>query len=252
MKRKVLTVLLFLYSCMNGYGQTPGSQPAANVTLNFVHVAGGKLLHTDSVYVNTFGEQYTVSKFRYYISQIVFTGKSPKVKPVTYDTCLLVDEMKPESKQVSLYVPAGSYDTISFLLGVDSIRNTSGAQSGALDPLMDMFWTWNTGYVMAKLEGTSPVSKLPRHMFEYHIGGFSGTHNVLKTINLPAPQKNVILTSGKQKKEIVIEVNVNSWFSGMHDLKIASQPACSSIGELAQKYADNYSQMFHIRSVNKE
>lgn len=248
MKQKVLTVLLFLYAC-TGYGQLPGRQSAATVTFNFVHVAGDKLLQADSTYANAFGEQYTISKFRYYISHLVFKGKSPASRPVVLDTCLLIDEMKPASKQITLQVPAGRYDTISFLLGVDSIRNISGAQSGALDPLQDMFWTWNTGYVMAKLEGSAPASKLPRHMMEYHIGGFSGKYNVLRTIELPLSPKGVILVATKQPKEITITVNVNAWFSGTHELKIADQPACSSIGELAQKFADNYSRMFTIRSV---
>lgn len=250
MKRRVLTVLLFAYIIMPGYGQATGHQP--NVTLNFVHVAGNTLLNADSIYLNNSGEQYTVSKFRYYISNIVFTGKSTGSKPVLLDTCFLIDEMKPASKQVQLPVPAGSYDTISFLLGVDSIKNISGAQSGVLDPLLDMFWTWNSGYVMAKLEGTSPLSKLPRHMIEYHIGGFAGRHKVLKTIKLHNPGKDVILIAATQRKEITIEVNVNAWFNGAHNLKISDHPACTSMGELAQKFSDNYSRMFNIRSIDNE
>ena len=53
-------------------------------------------------------------------------------------------------------MPAGNYNSLSFLLGVDSMHNVSGAQTGALDPANDMFWTWNSGYVMAKMEGASP------------------------------------------------------------------------------------------------
>jgi hypothetical protein len=34
---------------------------------------------------------------------------------------------------------------IKFLLGVDSLKNVSGIQTGALDPAKGMFWTWNTG-----------------------------------------------------------------------------------------------------------
>ncbi len=69
-----------------------------------------------------------------------------------------------------------------FLLGVDSLHNVSGAQTDALDPAKDMFWTWNTGYVMAKLEGNSPSSALVNNKYEFHVGGFSGKYNVLKKI----------------------------------------------------------------------
>jgi hypothetical protein len=50
---------------------------------------------------------------------------------------------------------------IRFLLGVDSARNVSGIQTGALDPARGMFWTWNSGYVMAKIEGSSPSAHVP-------------------------------------------------------------------------------------------
>ena len=47
-------------------------------------------------------------------------------------------------------------------LGVDSLRNVTGVQTGALDPAMDMYWTWNTGYVMAKLEAAAQQALIRR------------------------------------------------------------------------------------------
>lgn len=209
----------------------------------------------DSTYINPFGEQYTVNKFRYYISNIIFVGNAADTKTIRFDTTILVDETKPASKEITLPVPEGSYNAITFLLGVDSIKNVSGAQSGALDPLQDMFWTWSTGYVMAKLEGNSPASKLPRRMFEYHIGGFAGRNNALKNIQLNSPDKRSIpisKTSGQQIQQIVISADINAWFNSVHELKIAANPACTFIGELAKKYADNYSNMFAIRSIGSQ
>src|SRR5690606_605399 len=68
-------------------------------------------------------------------------------------------------------VPAGTYTGIKFMIGVDVPRNTSGAQTGALDPAVngDMFWSWSTGYIQAKLEGTSPQSSdTVNSSFQYH------------------------------------------------------------------------------------
>ena len=233
------------------YGQTAAHR-SENVLLKIVHVVDARLLVFDSSYYNAFGEQYSVNKFRYYISNITFKSSLPEVKTVTFDTSFLVDEMKPDSKQIALNVPGGSYSHISFLLGVDSIKNVSGAQSGALDPLLDMFWTWNTGYVMAKLEGNSPISKLPHHMIEYHIGGFAGKYNVLKNIELNNPNGKVFSIDGTGTTQIVIEANVNAWFNGVHEIKIAGNSACTSIGELAQQIAENYSKMFIVRSISAD
>jgi len=50
-----------------------------------------------------------------------------------------------------------------------------------------MFWTWNSGYIMAKLEGTSPVSSQPNNKFEYHIGGFREPVNVVSKVRVAFP-----------------------------------------------------------------
>ena len=44
-------------------------------------------------------------------------------------------------------VPSGEYTELSYTIGVDSLRNVSGAQSGALSTTNNMFWSWNTGYI---------------------------------------------------------------------------------------------------------
>ena len=62
----------------------------------------------------------------------------------------LVNQAIDSSLSFTISLAANKYDSVGFLLGVDSAGNTSGAQTGALDPLNDMFWTWNTGYVMEK------------------------------------------------------------------------------------------------------
>ena len=114
----------------------------------------------------------------------------------------LIDESVPESQSFSLSVPEGNYSSLNFLLGVDSLHNVSGAQTGELDPAKDMFWTWNSGYVMAKLEGNSPSSALVNHKYEFHIGGFSGKYNVLKNIELHFPENKTINFAAGQNIEI--------------------------------------------------
>jgi hypothetical protein len=61
---------------------------------------------------------------------------------------------------------------MEFMIGVDSARNNSGAQTGALDPTNGMFWSWSTGYIMAKFEGTSAQSPAAANALKFHIGGF--------------------------------------------------------------------------------
>ena len=57
------------------------------------------------------------------------------------------------------------------IIGMDSLANTSGKLEGAFDPLLGMYWAWNTGYTQLKLVGnyTTAQSNIP---FEYHLGGY--------------------------------------------------------------------------------
>lgn len=222
---------------------------AGTVKITFVNTVKGIPLELNTGnYTNPFGETYSVSKFKYYISHVSWLrGKADSFgKQESYH---LVDEGNPDALHFSFPLSTGNYDAVNFMLGVDSLHNVSGAQTGALDPLNDMFWTWNSGYVMAKLEGRSPQSKLLNNKLEYHIGGFTGENNVLKNITLNFPAgKSLNIEKGKTS-EIIIEADIDTWWQQPNDIKIADHAVCSTPGVLAKKIADNYSKMFRIKDI---
>lgn len=219
------------------------------ILLHFNTVVGSKPFFLDSGYSDPFGESFTVSKFKYYISNIELKNSVTGVKKFIPNSYYLVNEADSASKNILINIPQNHYDSISFLLGVDSVKNVSGAQSGALDPANDMFWTWNTGYVMAKLEGSSPVSKQIHHVIEYHIGGFKGENSVLQRINLPIPLPEENDKSVREKLKIVIVADINAWFRGSHNLLISQSAVCTSPGQLAKQFSENYRNMFTVRSA---
>lgn len=256
MKRFFLLLPIVLLSFSNKQG-SPEIITTANtgtVKITFVNTVKGKPLELyTGNYTNPFGETYSVSKFKYYISHVsLIMGKVyslscyPFEKPECYH---LIDESKPDDLHFSFPIQAGLYDSLSFTLGVDSLHNVNGAQTGALDPLNDMFWTWNSGYVMAKLEGKSPQSKLVNNKLEYHIGGFMGKNNVLKNITLSFPPGKMLNIQPGKTSEIIIEADIDTWWQQPNDLKITEHAVCSTPGALAKKIADNYSKMFRIKDV---
>lgn len=210
-------------------------------------VNGKPLFLNGTVYANSFGENYSVTKFKYYISYTAVNNIDKRA--IDNDTYHLIDESKSTSLSYSFPAMVENYDEISFWVGVDSTRNVSGAQTGALDPLNDMFWTWNSGYIMAKLEGTSPNSNQVNNKIEYHIGGFSGVNNVLKKINIKVPAGKTMNVKKDKTTEIIIAADIDAWWQNPTDLKIAVNPVCTSPGALAKKIADNYSKMFTIKDV---
>jgi hypothetical protein len=201
-----------------------------------------------TVHNNPFGEQYIITKLKYYISNIsiYFTGISYENEKDSYH---LIDESNSSSLSFSFAAKVNKYNTLQFLLGVDSIRNVSGAQSGALDPLNDMFWTWNSGYVMAKMEATSPQSAQVNNKVEYHIGGFSGTNSVLKNAGFIMLGSTIIDIREGKTTEIILEADIDKWWQNPNDIKIAVTPVCNTPGPLAKSIADNYSHMFTVKSV---
>ncbi len=219
----------------------------AFVRIIFVNnVEGKKIALDDSTYTNPFGEKYTITKLRYYVTNIGLKNEHAIFREK--NSYHLIDERKPESQIINITVPTDNYTTLNFLLGVDSLHNVSGAQTGDLDPAKDMFWTWNTGYVMAKMEGNSPSSTLVNNKFEYHVGGFSGPYNVLKEIRLNFPEKSIHFNGGKNY-EIIIHADINTWWQHPHDIKITEHPAITSPGGNAKDISDNYAHMFHIEKI---
>ncbi len=121
------------------------------------------------------GDSLTINLLRYYISNIALKHEDGTwwKAPESY---FLVDASVPSSMLLKTSgIPDGKYVALEFMLGVDSVRNVSGAQTGALSPANSMFWSWSTGYIMMKCEGVSPQS--PLDLFVFHVGGFAGAEN---------------------------------------------------------------------------
>lgn len=224
-------------------------EKTGTLKITFINsVKGNPVGLGSTVHINPFGEQYKVTKFKYYVSNVKATVSGTNVA-AEQESYHLIDESKPESYSFSFAARVNTYQTLQFLLGVDSIRNVSGAQTGALDPLNDMFWTWNSGYIMAKLEGTSPQSTYINNKIEYHIGGFSGVNSALKNVVLSMPGGTAVNIREGKTSEIIIDADINKWWQNPNDINIASFAVCHDPGALAKKVADNYSDMFTITNV---
>lgn len=248
----ILLLAATVASCQKELGGDGNPAPGnASYTLNitFRHRVDTNALQLGTTYTNPHREPYTITAFKYYISNIILQpdAGAPIHLPNTY---YLINEAEPGSKTVSLSVSHNHFSGISFLLGVDSARNVSGTQSGSLDPARGMFWTWNSGYIMAKLEANSPLAGTPANKVEYHIGGFRTGQNSLRSIQLPFPPGQPVHIASGKASEIVIDANANTWFAGVHNLTIANHPVITSPGLLAGQMADNYAKMFTISAIH--
>lgn len=217
----------------------------SDVKMTIQNMAGTQKLALNTWYVTDNGDSLQVNKYAYFISNIKLTT----VNGIEYkeqESYHLVDQDNTESGSFTIKgLPVGTYKSISFMIGVDSARNVSGAQTGALDASSGMFWDWNTGYIMAKLEGVSPKSTLGGNQVLYHIAGFSGLNSVLRTVTLPV---NLTIQYGKLPK-VHINANILEWFKTPNSILIKDTPLPATTSDMA-KIADNYADMFSIDYID--
>lgn len=205
------------------------------------------LMLSSTNYVSAANDTFSVDILKYYVSniQLISTNGDTYTELESY---YLIDQSDPNSLHLMIKkVPAGMYNSITFLLGVDHPRNIAGAQTGALDPMNDMFWGWNTGYIMAKMEGHSPQSSELNHKLAYHIGGHIGKYNALRTVNLAFP--NSANCTHSHTPILNLNADLGAWFVSPNFSDFNTSSVVTGITEESNGIADNYANMFTVTSV---
>ena len=247
---------IFLWCTSNNAGAQPKTATHKDSGKGFLKIVFNHLINNqpvviyDSSYLNPFGENYTINKLKYYVSNTVLYSSDKTIK--LKNDYHLINQAIDSSLYFTVSLPENKYDSIQFLLGIDSAMNTSGAQSGALDPMNDMFWTWNSGYVMMKLEGISPQSKVINNKIEYHLGGFSGPNSVLNYLMLHFKEGQQLLIKKGKTTSLSINVNLDEFWNAGTAIKISKTPVCSLPGLLAKQIAGNFSKLFKVAGVTNE
>lgn len=229
----------------SGGGATTGS-----LAIHIENMAGDSTLEFNTEnYVTANNDTFTVSVLKYYISNIVLTkvGGGTYVETESYH---LIDASDLASCDITLSnVPFGDYDGISFMIGVDSARNCSGAQTGALDPANGMFWSWSTGYIQAKLEGHSPQSPGSGNQIIYHMGGYKGAYNPLQ-IAAPSFNTEIATVSSSITPEVHLKADVLEWFTSPVTIDISTTYFNMSVNQTSLDMANNYGNMFSVEHIH--
>jgi len=191
-------------------------------------------------YLNPFGESYEISRFRFYAGKIVPVYSDTRQKVNSSMEYHLIDFSDSSSTRIEVPVIAGDCNGIQFLLGVDSVDQTKGARTGALDPAKGMYWTWNSGYQSFKIEGSSPSSNQPAHMMAYHIGGYRYDYNTVWKIKLYSTNEETFRVTKENKIIVEVGVDLDYFFDGQTPLHIREVPSCTTPGDLARKISENF------------
>jgi hypothetical protein len=212
-------------------------------------VGDSSLVFSTSTYTNQTGNTFNVTMFKYYISNIKLIKEDNSTWSETY-SYHLIDHSNTLSTTITLNnVPFANYKGIEFTIGVDSTHNVSGSQSGALDPIYDMFWSWNTGYIMAKFEGNSPQSTAANNKLMYHIGGFSGNNNAVKIVS-PDFNGDLANVTSSITPEIHMKSDLIKWFGTQTTIDFSILNTVHMPGTNAKNIASNYTSMFTVEHIH--
>jgi hypothetical protein len=179
MTKRILLLLCIVCACLN----VAISQTVKPIRLSFVPVINSSPIELDQHYFATeLNDSISISKLKFYISNIVLLNNEKVVYKNTVAVYLLNAE---DSLRLQFDVPQNlQFNRIQYGIGIDSVTNTSGALDGALDPLMGMYWTWQSGYINFKMEGFLGNLEQEDQKFEYHLGGYSDKNNAYQLVDL--------------------------------------------------------------------
>jgi hypothetical protein len=249
----ILLAILVFGSCSKNNAPAYNSSVKSGLSVEFDNIAGSSDLQLNTgSYTNSSGETFTVTKLRYYVSNFVLTAADGTVYTVPQDSCyFLIDESDPSTHEPLLQVPEGEYKSISFIVGVDSLRSTLdiSQRTGVLDPTAtggDMYWSWNSGYIFLKMEGNSPAAGAMGG-YMYHIGGFGGlsspTINNIKKISLDLTARGTPKVKTGLEPNIHLMVDILKLFDGSSKVSIAATPMVM-FDPYSTTIANNYTAMF--------
>lgn len=164
-----------------------------------------------------------VEEFKYYLSD--FQLNSFSLALTKEKNVFLVD-----AEDVTTFIIPIECDqslkNMRFNVGLDSILNTSQYLEGPFDPLLGMYWAWNTGYIHLKCKGKAVIhgKAIP---FEYHIGGYRQPFSTCERLRL---------------NEDSLRIDMSSF---LHSLPIESNPRIMLPGKEAQEIHQHFIKCFH-------
>ncbi len=211
------------------------AQDSKSFQLNFEPIFNNQVLVlNDSFYHIDNNDSVRFSKLKFYISSIKFYNNN-KLVFAEKNSYHLVDASNSKTLYININKPFGTkFNSIKFNLGIDSITNVKGVLGGELDPTKGMYWTWHSGYINFKLEGTSNLCNTRNSVFEFHLGGFAAPYNCLQTIQLSL--SNITTAT--------VLVDVNKFLS---QINLANTNAIMTPSKQAVELAKQATKMFIIK-----
>ena len=198
-------IIFNILSCKRPTSENPVVvNPTGDLLINFKNEVDGVAITQGGMnYTNASGNMYGVDLLKYYVSSVILVkDDGSEYKLNNYDLINAFDAGF--SNIFAQAVPNGNYTSMKFNMGVDAARNHTGAQDGDLDPSHNMIWTWSTGYIFFKHEGSYKNIVNETKVMQYHLG----TDKALSFVQIPIS----LMISGANKT-MNVGFNLNKMYN---------------------------------------
>jgi hypothetical protein len=177
-------------------------------------------------------EELEISACKFYISHLdlyqedkyIYTVKNAhlfNLEDTATHSISIIDSLK------------GTYNKMSFYIGIDSLTHSMGALGGDLDPTTGMYWTWQSGYIYIKVEGKSSICQSRNHQFHLHIGGYQSPYNALQSVSYHVDATGCIM----------VYIDISTW---LDEIDLRKEPEVMSPSKRAVEIAEKFAAAIQI------
>jgi hypothetical protein len=221
----------FLFNSCNKDSDEDPALSAGHITFKFTHYVDGNPLQIDTMmYVNAAGNPYEVSEIMYFISDVTLHNSDGTNKMIDeWKDIYYVDSDIPSTLTWDVFddIPAGTYDSISFVFGITEEKNESFMFVNP--PEVQMMWpdVLGGGYHYMMLNGKWFNKNDEEEVYNFHLGigqlykgdtiNYDSIYAFVQnyfTVTLPNSSFDL---EKDEEKEIEIIMNIESWYTTPHD-----------------------------------
>jgi len=216
----------------------------STLQIDMLHLVKNDILKfNELIYENEFGNQYSVSRLQYFVSDFELVYEDGRTFKI--DTAYYVDGLVPEtlSLKTDLQIPYGNYTAIRFVFGLDEARNTNGAYPNSPENNMEWPIPLGGGYHYMKLEGKVAAGEVQNN-FQAHTGPTNGNQNYIE-ISLDGTS---FLVDNPQAL-LVVGMDINKWWANPNLLDLNEITMVMGNQAIQEKLRANGRDVFHIEPL---
>jgi hypothetical protein len=236
----LITFLLIFTSCK----KDNDDPETATIQIDmFHHVNNDLLKFNELIYENEFGNQYSVSRLQYFVSDFELVHEDGRTFKI--DTAFYVDGLVPETQslETNLQIPYGSYSTIRFTFGLNAARNINGAYPNPPENNMEWPIPLGGGYHYMKLEGKVAAGEVQNN-FQAHTGPTNGNQNFIE-VSLDG---SFFLVDSPQEL-LIIGMDINNWWKNPNLLDLNEITMVMGNQAIQEKLKANGTDVFRVEPL---